>query len=55
MNLWARSMMTVTKARQELALLRNRAARRESTACTAQTKAEMFERLYGAGADHFYL
>ena len=48
-------MITMTKARQELAELRNRAARRESTACTAQTKAEMFERLYGPDSDHFYL
>ena len=48
-------MMTVTKARQELAEMRNRAARRESTTCTAQTKAEMFERLYGTESDHMYL
>ena len=48
-------MTSITKARQELAELRNRAARRESTACTAQTKAEMFERLYGPESDHMYL
>ena len=47
--------MTPKQARQELAELRNRAARRESTACTAQTKAEMFERLYGPESDQFYL
>ena len=47
--------MTPKQARQELAELRNRAARRESTACTAQTKAELFERLYGPESDHFYL
>lgn len=48
-------MMTVTKARQELAEMRNRAAQSESRACTAQTKAELFERLYGPESDHFYL
>ncbi len=47
--------MTPKQARQELAEMRNRAARRESTACTAQTKAELFERLYGPESDHFYL
>ena len=47
--------MTPKQARQELAEMRNRAARRESTTCTAQTKAEMFERLYGTESDHMYL
>jgi hypothetical protein len=47
--------MTVTKARQELAEMRNRAARRESRACTVQTKVAMFQRLYGHESDHMYL
>ena len=47
--------MTPKQARAEVAELRNRAARRESTACTAQTKAEMFERLYGPESDYIYL
>ena len=47
--------MTPKQARAEVAELRNLAAQSESTACTAQTKAEMFERLYGPGSDHFYL
>ena len=45
-------MTSITKARQELAELRNRAEHSEQQ---CSSKAEMFERLYGPDSDHFYL
>ena len=45
-------MTTITKARQELAEMRNRAEHSERK---CSSKAEMFERLYGPESDHMYL
>ena len=46
-------MTSITKARAEVALLRNRAEQSEQN--NPSSKAEMFERLYGPESDHMYL